>query len=80
MHLYSLCQTWLNLKTHTVSVGEGGGVPLRLVGYRVVHLACSALLMEVTGSSSCSDGVCPTLSAELFAHGVWVVRRGRMCV
>ena len=22
MHLYSLCQTWLNLKTHT---GAGGG-------------------------------------------------------
>ena len=29
MHLYSLCQTWLNLKTHTVSEtenrGKGGG-------------------------------------------------------
>ena len=34
MHLYSLCQTWLNLKTHTVSETEvvsGGGGGERMV-------------------------------------------------
>ena len=51
MHLYSLCQTWLNLKTHTVSETENRTSCLTTVvrsgggGYPHLLLRCTASLL-----------------------------------
>ena len=40
MHLYSLCQTWLNLKTHTVSETENRTSCLTTVSQTITVSSC----------------------------------------
>ena len=55
MHLYSLCQTWLNLKTHTVSAGGGGGgIAPRDQGGRIIE-CCTSVACCVSFTSGVSS-------------------------
>ena len=42
MHLYSLCQTWLNLKTHTVSETENRTSCLTTVSQTITVSSCQS--------------------------------------
>ena len=42
MHLYSLCQTWLNLKTHTVSETENRTSCLTTVSQKITVSSCQS--------------------------------------
>ena len=68
MHLYSLCQTWLNLKTHTVSETENRTSCLTTVSQTITVSSCQSVLKgggggrkkgggEETASSICVSGL-----------------------
>ena len=49
MHLYSLCQTWLNLKTHTVSETENRTSCLTTVSQTITVSSCQSDISNGVG-------------------------------
>ena len=53
MHLYSLCQTWLHLKTHTVSETENRTSCLTTVSQTITVSSCQS---EISKTSAEGEG------------------------
>ena len=70
VHLYSLCQTWLNLKTHTVSETENRTY-IQIYTYKGGGDCC----MQTTSLSACLDAAAHTRKTcgggRVLAHAPW---------